>query len=98
MKNKGPVYNMTTGKLDFPIDDHAAIDMEGHISYRVGEYTSYSPMPVNNNDQYQYKQWDPEIHPKKPAGSSKVNLTFWQVVGVLAVIGVTAALYYYGFR
>jgi len=46
MKNKGPVYNMTTGKFDFPIDDHAAIDMEGHISYRVGEYTSYSPLPV----------------------------------------------------
>ena len=97
MKNKGPVYNMTTGKFDFPIDDHAAIDMEGHISYRVGEYTSYSPLPVNNNYD-QNRQWDPEIHPKKPAGSSKANLTFWQVVGVLAVLSVTAALYYYGFR
>ena len=67
------------------------------ISYRVREYTFYSSIPVNNNND-QNKQWDPEIHPKKTAGSSKANLTFWQVVGVLAVLGVTAALYYYGFR
>ena len=98
MKNKGPVYNITTGKINFPIDDHAAIDTEGHISYRIGEYTSYSPMPVNNKDQNKQweRQWDPEIHPKKLAGSSGANLTFWQVIGVLAVIGVTAAMYYYG--
>ena len=86
--------------MDFPIDDHAAVDIEGHISYRVGDYTSYSPMPINYKDQNKQweRQWDPEIHLKKPAGSSEANLTFWQVIGVLAVIGVTAAMYYYGFR
>ena len=102
MKNKGPVYNITTGKINFPIDDFAAIDTEGHISYRTGEYTAYSPLPANNNDQNKQwnrqRQWDPEIHPKKPAGSSGANLMFWQVIGVLAVLGVTAALYYYGFK
>jgi len=34
----------------------------------------------------------------KPAGTSKANLTFRQVIGVLAVLGVTDTLYYYGFR
>ena len=95
MKNKNPVYNLTTGKFDFPLDDHVAIDTQGHISYRVGEYTSYSPYTGNHD---QGRQWNPEIHPKKHAGSSKANLTFWQTIGVLAVTGAVAALYYYGFK
>lgn len=94
MKNNDPVYNMTTGKLDFPLDDHTAIDMQGHISYRVGDHTSISPYPVNNN---QDNNWNYGINAKKPVRSSKANLTFWQVIGVLAVFGVTAALVYYGF-
>lgn len=94
MKNNGPVYNMTTGKLDLPLDDHTAIDMQGHISYRVGEHTSISPYPVNNN---QVNNWNYGINTKKPGGSSKANLTFWQVIGVLAVFGVSAAMVYYGF-
>ena len=32
MKNNGPVYNLTTGKINFPIDDRVAIDPEGHMS------------------------------------------------------------------
>ena len=70
MRNKGPVYNLTTGKINFPIDDRVAIDPEGHISYRVGDHTT---------------------------GPSKTVMTFLQGVGVLAVTGVMAALYYYGF-
>ena len=31
MKNNGPVYNLTTGIINFPIDDRVAIDPEGHI-------------------------------------------------------------------
>ena len=49
MKNNGPVYNLTTGKINFPIDDRVAIDPEGHISYRMGEHTAISPMPPANN-------------------------------------------------
>ena len=63
MKNNGPVYNLTTGKINFSIDDRVAIDPEGHISYRVGDHTAISPMPPSNN----------------------------------TLIGVMAALYYYGF-
>ena len=43
MKNNGPVYNLTTGKINFPIDDRVAIDPEGHISYRVGDHTAIRP-------------------------------------------------------
>jgi hypothetical protein len=68
--------------------------MQGHISYRVGEHTSISPYPVNNN---QVNNWNYGINTKKPGGSSKANLTFWQVIGVLAVFGVSAAMVYYGF-
>ena len=103
MKNSGPVYNLTTGKINFPIDDRVAIDPEGHISYRVGDHTAISPMPPANNT------WDynnqPNYQPvrnysrttRRNAGPSKTVMTFLQGVGVLAVIGVMAALYYYGF-
>ena len=36
MNNRGPVYNLNTGKLDFPLDDRVAIGTDGKISYRIG--------------------------------------------------------------
>ena len=67
MQNNGPVYNITTGKFEYPLDDYTAIDTQGHISMRVDAYTSISPYSVKNN---QVNSFDYEIHPKKPAGSS----------------------------
>ena len=103
MKNNGPVYNLTTGIINFPIDDRVAIDPEGHISYRVGDHTAISPMPPSNNtwDYNNQPNYQPVRNysrtPRRNAGPSKAVMTFLQGVGVLAVIGVMAALYYYGF-
>ena len=103
MKNNGPVYNLTTGKINFPIDDRVAIDPEGHISYRVGDHTAISPMPPSNNtwDYNNQLNYQPVRNysrtPRRNAGPSKSVMTFLQGIGVLAVIGVMAALYYYGF-
>ena len=103
MRNKGPVYNLTTGKINFPIDDRVAIDPEGHISYRVGDHTAISPMPPSNitwdyNNQPNYRPVRTYSRtPRRNAGPSKAVMTFLQGIGVLAVIGVMAALYYYGF-
>lgn len=36
MKNNGPVYNLTTEKINFPIDDRVAIDPEGHMKWCQG--------------------------------------------------------------
>ena len=105
MKNNGPVYNLTTGIINFPIDDRVAIDPEGHISYRVGDHTAISPMPPSNNtwDYNNQPNYQPVRNysysrtPRRNTGPSKTVMTFLQGVGVLAVIGVMAALYYYGF-
>ena len=104
MKNKGPIYNLNTGKLDFPLDDRVAIGTDGKISYRIGEHTAISPNPVvNNNPVNQWEQdnvsgWTRSRPAKRSAEPSKAVMTFLQGVGVLAVIGVMAALYYYGIR
>ena len=107
MKNNGPVYNITTGKLDVPINDHMAVDMEGHMTFRIGEHNSYSPTHPSSNPMS--NPWDynnqPNCRPvrnysrapRRNAGPSKAVMTFLQGIGVLAVIGVMAALYYYGF-
>ena len=36
MKNNGPVYNLTTEKINFPIDNRVAIDPEGHMKWCQG--------------------------------------------------------------
>ena len=95
--NKGPVYNISNGKIAFPLDDHVAIDAEGHISYRVGDHTSYSPFYENYN---QVNSWDlnrraaKPAKPLKPANPSKATMSFIQTIGVLAVLGVVAELLY----
>ena len=81
MKNNGPVYNITTGKLDVPINDHMAVDMEGHMTFRIGEHNSYSPpypsnTPVSNpwdyNNQPNYRPVrNYSRSPRRNAGPAK---------------------------
>ena len=102
MKNNGPVYNLTTGKLNFPIDDRVAIDPEGHISYRLGDHTAISPMPPSSNQpvNYGYSESRKRFYSRsnnRNSGPSKAVMALLQGIGVAAVIGVMAALYYYGF-
>ena len=102
MKNNGPVYNLTTGKINFPIDDRVAIDPEGHISYRLGDHTAISPMPPSSNQpfNYGYQESRKRVYNRpnnRNTGPSKAVMALLQGIGVAAVIGVMAALYYYGF-
>ena len=102
MKNNGPVYNLTTGKINFPIDDRVAIDPEGHISYRLGDHTAISPMPPSSNQpfNYGYQESRKRVYNRpnnRNTGPSKAVMVLLQGIGVAAVIGVMAALYYYGF-
>lgn len=97
MKNKGPVYNISNGKIAFPLDDHVAIDAEGHISYRIGDHTSYSPFYENNNHVNYWEQNKRTVKPAKPvkpANPSKTAMSLIQTIGVLAVLGVVAELIY----
>ena len=95
--NKGPVYNISNGKIAFPLDDHVAIDAKGNISYRFGDHTSYSPFYENYN---QVNSWDQNrqaakpVRTVKPANPSKATMSLIQTIGVLAVLGVVAELLY----
>ncbi len=77
------------------------------MTFRIGEYNPYSPThpssnPMSNpwdyNSQPNYRPVKNHSRaPRRNAGPSKAVITFLQGVGVLAVIGMMAALYYYGF-
>ena len=68
MRNKGPVYNLTTGKINY------------------NNQPNYRPVKTYSRT------------PRRNTGPSKTVMTFLQGIGVLAVIAVMAALYYYGFE
>ena len=84
------------------IDDRVAIDPEGHISYRLGDHTAISPMPPSSNQpfNYGYQESRKRVYNRpnnRNTGPSKAVMALLQGIGVAAVIGVMAALYYYGF-